>query len=73
MRGLAESVSEEGAAATGLVDEYFPVALVVPVVARKRARHASITNGAHLQAIPLSLNTELAVVIFSHCICRRKS
>ena len=49
------------------------VAVVVPVVARKRARRASIMNGAHLQTIPLPLNTELAVVIFSHCICRRKS
>lgn len=44
MRGLAESVSEEGAAATGLADEYFPVALVVPVVARKKAGRASITK-----------------------------
>lgn len=73
MRELAESVSEEGAVATGLADEYFPVALVVPVVARKRARRASIMNGAHLQTIPLPLNTVLAVIIFSHCICRHKS
>jgi hypothetical protein len=45
VRGLPESVSEEGAAAAGLADEYFSVALVVQeAVARKRARRASIMS-----------------------------
>lgn len=74
VRGLAESVSEEGACAAGLADEYFPMPLVVPeAVARKSTRRASIRNGTHLQAIPLPLNPELVVIIFSHCICRRKN
>ncbi|KAF6998157.1 hypothetical protein CFC21_014300 [Triticum aestivum] len=47
VRGLAESVSEEGAIAAGLADGYFPVALAArEAVSRKRARRASVTNGA---------------------------
>ncbi|VAH39659.1 unnamed protein product [Triticum turgidum subsp. durum] len=52
VRGLAESVSEEGAIAAGLADGYFPVALAArEAVSRKRARRASVTNGALLQEI----------------------
>ena len=52
VRGLAETVSEEGAIAAGLADGYFPVALAArEAVSRKRARRASVTNGALLQEI----------------------
>jgi hypothetical protein len=56
VRGLAVSVSEEGVMAASLADDYFPVALAVrEAVARKRARRASLTNGALLQVIPIPL------------------
>ncbi|KAE8782694.1 AT-rich interactive domain-containing protein 2-like [Hordeum vulgare] len=52
VRGLAETVSEEGAIAAGLADGYFPVALAArEAVARKRVRRASVTSGAFLQEI----------------------
>uniref|UniRef100_A0ACD5W8G8 Uncharacterized protein n=1 Tax=Avena sativa TaxID=4498 RepID=A0ACD5W8G8_AVESA len=52
VRGVAESVSEEGAMAAGLADGYFPAALAVrEAVSRKRARRASVANGALSQEV----------------------
>lgn len=53
VKGLAESVSEEGAMATGLADMYF--LMEREAVASKRVWRASLTNGVLLQVIAILL------------------